>query len=128
LGKNEFLSASSYRPDVAYMKLGGEPSGAREVYSFAIKPIGVLTEEGLDQNRLIIQPRAPVYILEDEDNPMEWIVKGLDVIWTKAHIERHEGWRVPVLTLSTTLSREIFAHSPFKALEHMRVSVHPIIA
>lgn len=97
LGKNEFLSASSYRPDVAYMKLGGEPSGAREVYSFAIKPIGVLTEEGLDQNRLIIQPRAPVYILEDEDNPMEWIVKGLDVIWTKAHIERHEGWRVPVV-------------------------------
>ncbi|MGB9728201.1 MAG: ATP-binding protein [Nitrososphaeria archaeon] len=97
LGKNEFLSASSYRPDVAYMKLGGEPSGAREVYSFAIKPIGVVTEEGLDQNRLIIQPRAPVYILEDEDNPMEWIVKGLDVLWTKAHIERHESWKVPVV-------------------------------
>ncbi|MEM4522952.1 MAG: DUF87 domain-containing protein [Nitrososphaeria archaeon] len=97
LGKNEFLSASSYRPDVAYMKLGGEPSGAREVYSFAIKPIGVVTEEGLDQNRLIIQPRAPVYILEDEDNPMEWIVRGLDVIWTQAYIERHESWRVPVV-------------------------------
>jgi len=97
LGKNEFLSASSYRPDVAYMKLGGEPSGAREVYSFAIKPIGVVTEEGLDQNRLIIQPRAPVYILEDEDNPLEWIVRGLDVLWTEAYIERHEGWKVPVV-------------------------------
>lgn len=79
------------------MKLGGEPSGAREVYSFAIKSIGVVTEERLDQNRRIIQPRAPVYILEDEDNPMEWIVRGLNVIWTKAHIERHESWRVPVV-------------------------------
>ena len=34
LGKNEFLSHTSYRPDVAYMKYGGEPSGAREVFSF----------------------------------------------------------------------------------------------
>jgi len=96
LGKNEFLSASSYRPDVAYMKLGGEPSGAREVYSFAIKPIGVLTEEGLDQNRLIIQPRAPVYLLEDEDNPLKLITKGLDVLWMNAYLERHEKWKVPV--------------------------------
>lgn len=96
LGKNEFLSASSYRPDVAYMKLGGEPSGAREVYSFTIKPIGVATEEGLDQNRLIMQPKSPVHLLEDGDNPLEWITKGLNVLWANAYLERHEKWKVPV--------------------------------
>jgi hypothetical protein len=80
LGKNEFLSHTSYRPDVAYMKFGGEPSGAREVYSFSIMPIGVVTESGLEPNRVIIQPRSPVYLLEDVDRPLEWVSKCSDVL------------------------------------------------
>ncbi|MCX8176619.1 MAG: hypothetical protein N3E48_05275, partial [Candidatus Bathyarchaeota archaeon] len=79
LGKNEFLSPTSYRPDVAYMRYGGEPSCAREVYSFLIKPIGVITKNGLEPNFAIIQPRAPVYLL-DEENPLQWIAKGDDVL------------------------------------------------
>jgi hypothetical protein len=71
LGKNEFLSCTSCRPDVAYMKFGGEPSGAREVYSFMIKPIGVVTENGIEPNRTIIQPRSPVYLLEEGDRPLD---------------------------------------------------------
>jgi DNA helicase HerA-like ATPase len=95
-GKNEFLSHTSYRPDVAYMKFGGEPSGAREVYSFSIMPIGVVTESGLESNRIIIQPRSPVYLLEDGDRPLEWVSKGSDVLWMDAYLEGHSGWRVPV--------------------------------
>ena len=96
LGKNEFLSHTSYRPDVAYMKYGGEPSGAREVYSFSIKPIGVITENGIEPNLAIIQPRSPVYLLEKEDNPLQWIVKGKDILWMDAFIEGHESWKIPV--------------------------------
>ncbi|MGC9191657.1 MAG: ATP-binding protein [Conexivisphaera sp.] len=95
LGKNEFLEHSSYRPDVAYMRHGGEPSGAREVYSFAVKPIGVVDGD-LEPNRHIIKPRSPVYLLEDQDEPMRMIAAGRDVIWTNAHVEGHPGWRVPV--------------------------------
>ncbi len=95
LGKNEFLSHTSYRPDVAYLRHGGEPSGSREVYSFAIEPIGVITNEGIEPNRAIIQPRSPVYLLEDNDRPFEHIVKGRDVIWSDAYFEGHPSWKIP---------------------------------
>lgn len=96
LGKNEFLSYTSYKPDVAYMKLGGEPSAAREVYSFSIKPIGIITENGIEPNLAIIQPRSPVYLLEENENPFKWIASGKEVIWTDAYIENHEAWKIPV--------------------------------
>jgi len=95
LGKNEFLSYTSYRPDVAYLRHGGEPSGAREVYSFAIEPIGVITKNGLEPNRAIIQPRSPVYLLEEQDNPLEWITRGRNVIWSEAYVEGHPNWKIP---------------------------------
>jgi hypothetical protein len=96
LGKNEFLSHTSYRPDVAYMKYGGEPSGAREVYSFSIKPIGVITEEGVEPNLSIIQPRSPVYLLEEVDNPLKLIAKGEEILWMDAYMEGREPWKIPV--------------------------------
>lgn len=96
LGKNEFLNHTSYKPDVAYMKYGGEPSGAREVYSFSIQPIGVITNNGIEPNRKIIQPRSPVYLLEDNDNPFELISKGVDVLWSDAFLDRHEKWKIPI--------------------------------
>ncbi|MEM2321024.1 MAG: DUF87 domain-containing protein [Candidatus Bathyarchaeia archaeon] len=95
LGKNEFLSYTSYRPDVAYLRHGGEPSGAREVYSFAIEPIGIITSGGIEPNRAIIQPRSPVYLLEEGDKPLEYIAKGRDVVWSDAYIEGHPSWKVP---------------------------------
>lgn len=97
LGKNEFLSISSYKPDVAYMKYGGEPSSAREIYSFSIRPIGAVSgDSGVEPNRSIIQPRSPVYLLEDADNPMEWLAKGKDCVWTDAYLDGHESWKIPV--------------------------------
>lgn len=96
LGKNEFLSHTTYRPDVAFMKYGGEPSGAREVYSFSIKPIGTITDSGVEPNRAIIQPRSPVYLLEDSDNPLEWLAKGRDCVYTNAYLDGHDNWFIPV--------------------------------
>jgi len=96
LGKNEFLSYTSYKPDVAYMRHGGEPSGSREVYSFTFKPIGMITDDGIEPNRTIIQPRSPVYMIDDSENPLEWLVKGREVTWLNAHLDRHPSWRVPV--------------------------------
>ena len=95
LGKNEFLSYTSYRPDVAYLRHGGEPSGAREVYSFSVEPIGVITENGIEPNRAIIQPRSPVYLLDEGENPFEYIVRGRDVIWSDAYLEGHPSWKIP---------------------------------
>lgn len=97
LGKNEFLSYTAYRPDIAYMRHGGEPSGAREVYSFMIKPIGVVTENGIEPNKIIIQPRSPVYLQEEDDKPLEKIAKGNEILWMNAHLENHKTWKVPVL-------------------------------
>jgi DNA helicase HerA-like ATPase len=96
LGKNEFLNYTSYKPDIAYMKYGGEPSGAREVYSFSVQPIGVITNNGIEPNRKIIRPRSPVYLLDDNDNPFELISKGVDVLWLDAFLDRHEKWKIPV--------------------------------
>ncbi|GBC69323.1 hypothetical protein HRbin01_01021 [archaeon HR01] len=98
LGKNEFLSHNTYRPDIAYLKYGGEPSGAREVYSFKIIPIGVRAENGLEPNKTIIAPRSPVYLLDDLDNPMGLIAsKTGGVHYLNAYLEGHENWHVPVL-------------------------------
>lgn len=97
LGKNEFLSHSSYRPDVAYLRYGGEPSGSREVFSFLVLPIGSKGEKGLEPNRFIIAPRSPVYLLEDDDKPLELLSKGVDrIAWLDAFIVGHEDWKVPV--------------------------------
>ncbi len=97
LGKNEFLSHSSYRPDVAYLRYGGEPSGSREVFSFMVLPIGAKIGERLEPNRYIIAPRSPVYLLEDEDKPLKLLSQGSEKIaWLDAYIDGHENWKVPV--------------------------------
>jgi len=98
LGKNEFLSHSAYRPDVAYLKYGGQPSGAREVYSFRVMPIGVKSEDGFEPNKLIIAPRSPVYLFEDDDNPLELLAAGIkEPEYLDAYLEGHERWRIPIL-------------------------------
>lgn len=98
LGKNEFLSHSAYRPDVAYLKYGGEPSGAREVYSFRIMPIGVMGANGIEPNKTIIAPRSTVYLLDDSDNPLELLVSAMEKPhYLSAYLEGHERWRIPVL-------------------------------
>ena len=95
LGRNEFLSRSSYRPEVAYLRHGGEPSAAKEVYSFDIIIIGEVADGRIRGNRKIIAPGSPVYIFDDE-NPLElFLVKSAKKLsWMRAHIEGKD-WPVP---------------------------------
>ena len=97
LGKNELLNISRYRPDIAYMKYGGEPSGSREVFSFSISIIGSIDEGKIRTNRRIIVPRSPVYLFDEDENPLERYIapsaKKLD--WLDAHLDGHPTWRVP---------------------------------
>jgi DNA helicase HerA-like ATPase len=98
-GRNELLNPSRYRPDIAYAKIGGEPSSSREIYSFEIIPIGSFSsEEKLSPNRLIIKPRSLVYLFEDEDenNPCE-IIKNSSKkpSYLDAYIDGHRKWKVP---------------------------------
>ncbi|MCC6029909.1 MAG: DUF87 domain-containing protein [Candidatus Korarchaeum sp.] len=95
LGRNEFLSRSSYRPEVAYLRHGGEPSAAKEVYSFDIIIIGEVVDGKVRGNRKIIAPGSPVYIFDDE-NPLElFIAKSAKKLsWMRAHVEGKD-WLVP---------------------------------
>ncbi|MEM3481173.1 MAG: hypothetical protein QW576_05765, partial [Candidatus Korarchaeum sp.] len=71
-GRNEFLRRSGYRPEVAYLRHGGEPSSAREIYSFDLIVLGCLEDGRLRTNRTIIAPGSPVYAF-DQENPLELI-------------------------------------------------------
>ncbi|MEM2247475.1 MAG: DUF87 domain-containing protein [Thermoproteota archaeon] len=94
-GVNEALKANAYRPSVAYAKKGGVPSGAREIYTFEIMVIGVITENGIEQNRLIIPPRSNVYLFrKGASNPLEYVARNRPVIW-KACLDGHEDWKIP---------------------------------
>ena len=94
-GVNEALRANAYRPSVAYAKKGGVPSGAREVYTFEIMVIGLVTENGIEQNRMIIPPRSSVYVFkEGVSNPLEYVARNKPVVW-KACLEGHDDWRIP---------------------------------
>jgi len=94
-GVNEALKANAYRPSVAYAKRGGVPSGAREIYTFEIMVIGVITEKGVEQNRLIIPPRSNVYLFrKGSSNPLEYVARNRPVIW-RACLDGHEDWKIP---------------------------------
>jgi DNA helicase HerA-like ATPase len=96
-GKNELLNPSRYRPDIAYAKVGGEPSSSREIYSFEIIPIGSFrSEEKLVPNRYIIQPRSSVYLFEENENPCELIKNSCkELSYLDAYLEGHRNWKVP---------------------------------
>lgn len=97
LGKNELLNISRYRPDIAYMKYGGEPSGSREVFSFSISIIGSVDEGRIRANRRIITPRSPVYLFDEDENPLERYIapSAKKLGWLDAHLDGHPSWRVP---------------------------------
>jgi DNA helicase HerA-like ATPase len=97
LGKNELLNISRYRPDIAYMKYGGEPSGSREVFSFNISIIGSVDEGKIRANRRIIAPRSPVYLFDENENPLEKYIapSAKRLGWLDAHLDGHPSWKVP---------------------------------
>ncbi|MEM1983890.1 MAG: DUF87 domain-containing protein [Candidatus Korarchaeum sp.] len=94
-GRNEFLRRSGYRPEVAYLRHGGEPSSAREIYSFDLIVLGCLEDGRLRTNRTIIAPGSPVYAF-DQENPLELIAgSAKKLAWMRAHLDGRREWRVP---------------------------------
>jgi len=96
-GKNELLSPLRYKPEVAYAKIGGEPSSSREIYSFEVIPIGSISENGkLSPNRMIIQPRSSVYLFEDHEDPFHYIKNSCKSLsYLDAYLEGHPNWKIP---------------------------------
>ena len=43
-GNNETLNPGFYNPGVAYARIGGHPSNAKEIYDFSLSVIGVIGE------------------------------------------------------------------------------------
>ncbi len=97
LGRNDFLNTQYYKPELAYVKHGGEPSGAREVFSFTVMVVGEVSEgKPLVINRKIIAPGSSVAVFEEE-NPLEIYLKPSAKVprYLPAHLDRHQSWRIP---------------------------------
>ncbi len=94
LGSNENLNPGGYHPGVAYARIGGQPSTAKETYDFALSVIGE-ARESVSQNKRIVAPGSLVEIFTDDDNPMRLLAGGKHAL-TLGFYEGHSNWRVPV--------------------------------
>ncbi|MBM3897964.1 MAG: DUF87 domain-containing protein [Thaumarchaeota archaeon] len=93
-GSNENLKPGGYHPGVAFARVGGKPSTAKETYDFALTVIGEVGSE-VKQNKKIIAPGCEVRIFDDEHDPMR-LLSGNGKTETMAHYEGHPNWKVPV--------------------------------
>ena len=94
LGSNENLKPGGYHPGVAYARIGGRPSMAKETYDFALSVIGE-TGEAIQQNKKILAPGSLVQIFEDNDDPMQYLARKKNGS-TLGHYEGQCSWEVPV--------------------------------
>jgi hypothetical protein len=95
LGFNENLRTGGYHPGVAYARMGGAPSTAKETYDFQVAVIGEIGARSVQQNKMIIAPGSLVEQYEDRDNPME-ILAGREGQHWIGHYEGHPRWKIPV--------------------------------
>lgn len=107
LGSNENLRTGGYHPGVAYARIGGKPSTAKETYDFALTVIGE-TGESIQQNKKILAPGSTVSVFEDSDDPMRMLA-GKKHTHTLGHYEGHPSWRVPVNSSFISYHMGIFA-------------------
>ncbi len=94
LGSNENLKPGGYHPGVAYARIGGTPSTAKETYDFALSVIGDVGVS-VQQNKKILAPGSKVSVFEDVDEPMKYLAKTKNST-TLGHYEGQSGWKVPV--------------------------------
>lgn len=94
LGSNENLKPGGYHPGVAYARIGGKPSMAKETYDFALSVIGE-TGKTMQQNKKILAPGSTVFVFEEDDDPMKYLA-GKKETATLGHYEGQTGWEVPV--------------------------------
>lgn len=94
LGSNENLKPGGYHPGVAYARIGGKPSPAKETYDFALSVIGEVGES-VQQNKRILAPGSDVFLLDNSDDPMKFLA-GSKHTQTLGYYEGHPRWFVPV--------------------------------
>jgi hypothetical protein len=94
-GFNENLRPGGYHPGVAYARMGGAPSTAKETYDFRVAVIGEMGPRSVQQNKMIIAPGSLVELYEDRDNPMEILAGTEGKLWI-GHYEAHSRWKIPV--------------------------------
>jgi len=94
-GIDENLVHDHYTPSTGRVKIGYNVPSARRHDTIFLDILGEVTP--LRQNRVLIAPQSRVYLLEDQDNPMKYLVdsetKGE---FTIGYYYRHPNWRVPV--------------------------------
>ena len=95
-GSNENLRPGGYHPGVAFARVGGKPSTAKETYDFGLTVIGEVAS-GIKQNKKIITPGCEVRIFDEGHDPMK-LLSGNGNSSTMAHYEGHPNWKVPVQT------------------------------
>ena len=93
-GINENVKTASFSPGVAYAKTGRVPSSVKEFYVFNLEIIGVIGENGIEQNKLIIAPTSIVEMFTGEDDPMKYLCKS-DLLL--GHYWAEPRWKVPIL-------------------------------
>jgi len=88
-----------YRPGVAYARMGMTPSDSKRHYIFKILVIADVTST-FEENKLIIAPGSDIFVFEDEDNPMKYFAKGIELsegkLITISYYRGKENWKVPI--------------------------------
>jgi len=93
-GVNDNVRTASFTPGIAYAKTGRAPSSVKEFYTFNLEIIGVIGENGIEQNKLIIAPTSLVEMYGSGDDPMRYLC---DSSLTIGHYWAEPRWKVPVL-------------------------------
>lgn len=107
LGSNENLKPGGYHPGVAYARIGGKPSMAKETYDFALSVIGEMGDS-VQQNKKILAPGSVVYIFEASDEPMKYLANKKHQA-TLGHYEGQASWDVPVDSSFISYHMGVFA-------------------
>jgi len=106
LGSNENLRTGNYSPGVAYARIGRNPSSAKEFYAFGLSVIGDVSEEVLEENKMLIAPGSEVEVFEDSDNPMTNLGSMSNSI---GYYKDHRSWKVPINHRFTCYHIGVFA-------------------
>lgn len=104
-GVNDLLNPNTFKPSVSYAKIGGDIPSEREIYSFEFITIGIIEKDGIKQNKKIIKPGSPVYLLDK--NPFDSL-KNQNYSYMDAYLEGHADWKILVDTRHVNQHMGIF--------------------
>ncbi len=94
-GINENLKVGGYSPGIAYVRSTGKaPSTAKEAYHFILSFIGMVEDDSLRANDVIVAPGSPVYVFRgSKNNPLEFM-RPDDCVFG-GFLAREKNWPIP---------------------------------